>query len=1135
MQDRKQSKLEKKQKKLEKLLTKQSKQSPLTKKEKVAYKSNINAPPIKPGEMKDLSYCPASFDPQYVEDGWHSYWEMNGFFKPKQQENNGNNKNINDFKNSNVNINKTSTPNRKFVIPIPPPNVTGSLHIGHAMMASIQDVLIRYHRMHGYETLYLPGTDHAGIATQAVVEKKLYKEENKLKEDIGRDNFLSKVFEWKSMYGNKIYEQIKRMGSSLDFTRETFTLDEKYLESVTEAFNILYESDLIYRESKMVNWSGKMKTTLSDLEVNHEDVKGGCKIKVDDAEYVFGVLYYFKYPIIKINYKKLQETDNATNNNNKSVETQPNLYYCGDFDTFIEVSTTRPETILGDSAVCVNPKDKREYLKDYCAVNPLTRRIMPIIFDEGCDISFGTGALKITPSHDNTDYEIGKRHKLEFINILTPENRITTENIMYNDINDILEQCKITNDESSKCLCVSNIRKHIKNCYNDIPENNKMFINSINNTKRFDARISVIKFIKDNSLFVKDEMVNQTLPFCSRSNDIIEPMIKKQWWMRCKDLGKKAGDVVRSGEIEIHPPECKKVWYNWVDNIRDWCLSRQLWWGHRIPAWRVYKNGKYMGWEVARSVEDVIERIKNKHNMKEKDINNHNISNSSSADQNNNTADCYSFTYNDTLYTLKQDEDVLDTWFSSGLWPFAIFKWPAQTEDLSKYFPNTLLETGYDILFFWVARMVMLSIQLCKTVPFKKILLHGIVRDAHGKKMSKSLGNVIDPIFVIEGIGLKDLNSKIENVDKKERERAIDAQKKDFPNGIPQCGADALRFGLCAYFNGVKDINLDVLRVEGYRRLCNKIWNAYKFLSMCKSSSNDKEKKQAMSGVCDKDMVCIGNDVYDKGCNTDNGCSTSSIDLTSNLQNNSTSSNISSVNTDSSSNNNLTTTNTFSNSSLHIVWIMHKRNETIKMLSKSIESYNFMNATQTLYKFFLYDFCDIFIEIVKKRKGKADVLFLEYIFEDIMKIFHPFMPFISEEIYQRMKKDRNVHFVCDSISVSQYPVIHTNYNEIIGNDECKITHSQESVDLFENIIQLKKNIRSILDSNNIKKSKIEIQNNKNDNCDVIVEYLKIFIKGENYINFTEKVSGEFIDTVEGYKIGITDSEDNFEKCESEEK
>uniref|UniRef100_A0A8C2F5Y5 valine--tRNA ligase n=1 Tax=Cyprinus carpio TaxID=7962 RepID=A0A8C2F5Y5_CYPCA len=651
-------------------------------------------------EKKKTHPLPDSYSPQYVEAAWYSWWEKQGFFKPEYGPN----------------------PRGVFMMCIPPPNVTGSLHLGHALTNAIQDCLTRWHRMRGETTLWNPGCDHAGIATQVVVEKKLMRERKMTRHDLGRENFIQEVWKWKNEKGDRIYHQLKKLGSSLDWDRACFTMDDKLSYAVQEAFVRMHEEGVIYRSKRLVNWSCTLNSAISDIEVDKKELTGrtllpvpGYKEKVE-----FGVLVSFSY--------KVEGSDEE-----------------------VVVATTRIETMLGDTAVAVHPDDSRyQHLKGKTVVHPFCDRKMPIVFDDFVDMNFGTGAVKITPAHDHNDYEVGERHKLPFINIL---------------------------DENGLLI--------------NVPP---PFLGM----KRFEARKAVLQALKDLGQFKEVKDNPMVVPVCSRSKDIVEPLLKPQWYVDCREMGKQAADVVRNGELKIIPDHHLKTWFNWMDNIRDWCISRQLWWGHRIPAYFVSDvDGHY--WVSGRSEEEAREKAAKRFNV---------------------TADKIS---------LRQDEDVLDTWFSSGIFPFSIFGWP--TEDLRVFYPGTLLETGHDILFFWVARMVMMGLKLTGKLPFKEVYLHAVVRDAHGRKMSKSLGNVIDPLDVITGISLEGLHAQLieSNLDPLEIEKAKQGQKSDYPSGIPECGTDALRFALCAYTSQGRDINLDVNRILGYRHFCNKLWNAVKF------------------------------------------------------------------------------------------------------------------------------------------------------------------------------------------------------------------------------------------------------------------------------------------------------------------
>ena len=834
---------------------------------------------VAPGEKKPLHLTPmaAAYCPTAVEASWYAWWESQGFFKAEWG-------------------NQEAEDRETFVLAIPPPNVTGSLHLGHSMMASIQDSIVRFKRMQGKRTLYVPGCDHAGIATQVVVEKKLKKESNLSRHDLGREKFMEEVWKWKEKSGDRIYLQLKRMGISADWDRACFTMDEKFAFAVNEAFIKLHADGLIFRDNRLVNWSGKIQTALSELEVDSMEIAGPTKMRAFNhdpkKEYTFGLLYSFAYA--------LQDASGE-----------------------IVVATTRPETIFGDVAIAVNPTDARyAHLKGKFVVHPFNGQLLPIIFDNYADKDFGTGAVKITPAHDPNDFRIGKTHKLPFINVLDDDNAL-----------------------NAAC-------------------------GSYEGMKRFDARIAVVEAMKEKGLFRGEAAHSCVLPICSRSGDIVEPRLKPQWWLNCKEMARKACEAVRTGELEILPQEGEREWFKWLENIQDWCLSRQLWWGHRIPVWHVNFEDSSSAkpnpdseefWICARSKEEAAEIAASRFPNKGKLI-------------------------------LTQDEDVLDTWFSSGLWPFGIFGWPNANEDLEKYFPNSMLETGKDILFFWVARMVMMSIQLTGKIPFKQILLHTIVRDAHGRKMSKSLGNVVDPIDVIEGISLAALQEQLEkgNLDPKEVKIAKEGQKKDFPKGIPQCGTDALRFCLLASNNPTRDVNLDIQRVEGYRKFCNKIWNATRF---CLSKfDNWQPINSSAYALCGTERL---------------------MDL----------------------------------------WILQKLNIAIEKVTFNLENYNFMAATTAIYSFWLYDLCDVYIEAIKPtfeghygEQAKAvsrEVLY--ECFDAALKLLHPFMPFVTEELYQRLP--RRKENAAPSIMVAMFPVVQPGWKSEVSN--------------FESIIQIVERIRSV--------------------------------------------------------------------------
>uniref|UniRef100_A0A673C501 Valine--tRNA ligase n=1 Tax=Sphaeramia orbicularis TaxID=375764 RepID=A0A673C501_9TELE len=798
--------------------------------------------PTPQGEKKDvISPLPDSYSPQYVEAAWYPWWEKQGFFKPEYGRK------------------SLSEPNPRgiFMMCIPPPNVTGSLHLGHALTNAIQDSLTRWHRMQGETTLWNPGCDHAGIATQVVVEKKLMRERGMSRHDLGRENFIQEVWKWKNEKGDRIYHQLKKLGSSLDWERACFTMDPKLSYAVQEAFIRMHEEGVIYRSKRLVNWSCTLNSAISDIEVDKKELTGrtllpvpGYKEKVE-----FGVLVSFAYQV-----------DGS--------------------DEEVVVATTRIETMLGDTAVAVHPDDSRyQHLKGKMVLHPFCDRKMPIVFNDFVDMSFGTGAVKITPAHDHNDYEVGVRHNLAFINIL---------------------------DENGLLI--------------NVPP---PFLGM----KRFEARKVVLQALKDRGQFKEIKDNPMVVPVCSRSKDIVEPLLKPQWYVNCTDMGKQAADAVREGRLKIIPDHHLKTWFNWMDNIRDWCISRQLWWGHHPKA---DMDGHY--WVSGRSEEEAREKAAKRFNVSTDKI------------------------------TLRQDEDVLDTWFSSGIFPFSIFGWPNETEDLNVFYPGTLLETGHDILFFWVARMVMMGLKLTGKLPFKEVYLHAVVRDAHGRKMSKSLGNVIDPLDVITGISLEGLHAQLSdsNLDPVEVEKAKQGQKSDYPNGIPECGTDALRFALCAYTSQGRDINLDVNRILGYRHFCNKLWNAVKFAM-----------KTLGDNFVPSEKLCGEESVSDR-------------------------------------------------------WILSRLSAAVGLCDAGFKAYDFPAITTAIYNFWLYELCDVYLESVKPVFSKAEddassqkqaMVCRQTLYTCLqvgLRLLSPLMPFVTEELYQRLPRRRPQHDP-PSICVTSYP------------------------------------------------------------------------------------------------------------------
>ncbi|CAG2161729.1 unnamed protein product [Oppiella nova] len=848
---------------------------------------------IKAGDKKDVTSdpMPDSYSPKYVESVWYDWWEREGFFTPEYGRD-------------------VTQPNPKgqFVMVIPPPNVTGVLHLGHALTNAIEDSVTRWHRMKGRTTLWNPGCDHAGISTQIVVEKQLWRQNQTTRHDLGRERFVDEIWKWKNEKGDKIYDQLKRLGVSVDWSRATFTMDPKMCRAVTEAFVTLHEQGLIYRSNRLVNWSCTLRSAISDIEVDKVELTGRTFLSVPgyDQKVEFGVLHKFAYKV-----------DGS--------------------DEEIVVATTRIETMLGDSAVAVHPEDTRyTHLHGKQVIHSLLGRKMPIVCDEFVDMTFGTGAVKITPAHDPNDYEVGKRHNLPFINIMTDSGLIS------------------------------------ENC------------GPFSGQKRFDARKTVLEALKANGLYRETVENPQVLPVCNRSRDIIEPLIKYQWYVDCKEMAKKSADAVRNGELRIIPDIHEKIWYHWLDNIRDWCISRQSWWGHRIPIYFAKVKGQTPDatqteehWISGRTVEEARLKAAKKLKASPEDI------------------------------ELTQDEDVLDTWFSSGLFPFAIFGWPEKTQDLELFYPGNLLETGHDIIFFWVARMVMFGLQLLGKLPFKEVYLHSIIRDAHGRKMSKSLGNVIDPLHVIHGISLEDLHQTLynSNLDPTEIDRAKAGQKADYPQGIPECGTDAMRFALCSYLTPGRDINLDIKRVEGYRHFCNKLWNAVKFT-----------------------LMTLGSDFVPNPTNKLTG-NESKIDL----------------------------------------WILSSVYTATEACNKGFESYDFPQATNACYSFWLYQLCDLYLEALKPVTQSTDAVAINaakqtlYTVVDVgLRLLHPFMPFITEELFQRLA--RRTGSEPPSICVTPYP-------EVDQFDWKRDEQLESDVSLMQNIIH---SIRSLRSEYNLAKTKVNL-------------------------------------------------------------
>ncbi|MDX2495322.1 MAG: valine--tRNA ligase, partial [Desulfuromusa sp.] len=731
---------------------------------------------------------PKGYDPTQVEQKWFDVWEQRGDFHADE-----------------------NSPKPHYSIVIPPPNVTGVLHMGHALNNTLQDILCRWKRMSGYEVLWMPGMDHAGIATQNVVEKQLAAE-NKDRHDLGREAFVERVWKWREESGGKIINQLKRLGASCDWQRERFTMDEGLSTAVREVFVSLYEDGLIYRDNRLINWCPRCHTALSDLEVEHDDKHGN--------------LWHLRYPV--------QGTDQH-----------------------LIVATTRPETMLGDTAVAVHPEDERyQNLIGKNVLLPLMDRKIPIIADEYVDMEFGSGAVKITPAHDFNDFEIGKRHNLEFINVL---------------------------DESGM-----------------INENGGSYVGIERNA----ARTKVVADLEVQGLLEKVDDYTNAVGECYRCKTVIEPYMSKQWYVAVKSLAAEAIKAVDSGQTKIVPQQWEKTYYEWMNNIQDWCVSRQIWWGHRIPAWFCDDCG-----EITVSREDVS-RCKH-------------------CDSTN----------------LHQETDVLDTWFSSALWPFSTMGWPEQTDTLQKFYPTSCLVTGFDILFFWVARMMMMGIKFMDDVPFKEVYIHALVRDSHGQKMSKSKGNVIDPLTIVD-----------------------------------EYGADAFRYTLCAFAAMGRDIKLSTDRIGGYRNFVNKLWNASRFALM-----NLEDFKPAEKGLADLSL--------------------SQADQ----------------------------------------WILSRYAFAAEEVNKALTNYKFNDAASILYSFTWHEFCDWYIELSKDnlygddvvaRKSTQTVLFT--VLEGLLRMLHPIIPFVTEEIWNALPGERG----SDSIMQADYPTA-----ALIATDEVVVADMELVMDV----------------------------------------------------------------------------------------
>ncbi|WP_421862090.1 valine--tRNA ligase [Motiliproteus sp.] len=771
-----------------------------------------------------------TYNPHAIERSWYQKWEQNGYFKP-------------------------SGSGDPYCIMIPPPNVTGSLHMGHGFNNAIMDSLIRYHRMKGHNTLWQPGCDHAGIATQMVVERQLGAQ-GVSRHDLGRDAFIDKIWEWKEESGGTITNQIRRLGSSVDWTRERFTMDDGLSEAVKEAFVRLHQDGLIYRGKRLVNWDPKFHTAISDLEVENIDEKGN--------------LWHFRYPL----------ADGETTSEGAD---------------HIIVATTRPETMLGDSAVAVHPDDERyQALIGKFVTLPLVNRRIPIVADDYVDREFGTGCVKITPAHDFNDYEVGKRHNLPLINVLDRDAAV-------------LAQAEVFNIDGT----------HNSELDDSLPQ-------SYAGLDRFVARKQIVAEFDQLGLLEKVDDHALKVPKGDRSGAVIEPWLTDQWYVSAKELAKPAIEAVENGDIQFVPKQYENMYFAWMRDIQDWCISRQLWWGHRIPAWYDDAGNVYVGRDEA--------EVRRENNLSDEIV-------------------------------LRQDDDVLDTWFSSALWTFSTLGWPENTEALKHFHSTDVLVTGFDIIFFWVARMIMMTLHFIKNddgtpqVPFKYVYVHGLVRDSHGHKMSKSKGNVLDPLDLIDGIDLESLVSKrTANMMQPQLAAKIEKQtRKEFPEGIASYGTDALRFTFCSLASTGRDIKFDMGRMEGYRNFCNKIWNAARYVLMNTEQQDDN-----------------GNAIGALDCGQNGG----ELEL-----------------------------------SLADRWIISRLQRTEQQVEKAMADFRFDLASQAIFEFVWNEYCDWYLELSKpvlwdenatEAQLRGTRRTLVRVLEAALRLAHPFMPYITEEIWQRL-------------------------------------------------------------------------------------------------------------------------------------